>query len=139
MHMNLFFDHYFNFLSAKTKINKKLLNLINLDGLETFKRQKYDMTNVRESLWEWYQLESVSTVFVATFPYYRIIEILEFSFLSIDLKMKTRKSWKISIFGSRTFKCIWIYFSVTILTFWVLKLKYTKTFRFNKSRWVRSF
>ena len=39
--MDLFFDHYFNFLSAKTKIKKKLLNLINLDGLETFKRQKY--------------------------------------------------------------------------------------------------
>ena len=39
MHMNLFFDHYFNFLSAKTKINKNVLNLINLDGLEAFKRQ----------------------------------------------------------------------------------------------------
>ena len=39
MHMNLFFDHYFNFLSAKTKTNKNELNLINLDGLEAFKRQ----------------------------------------------------------------------------------------------------
>ena len=39
MHVNLFFDHYFNFLSAKTKINKNVLNLINLDGLEAFKRQ----------------------------------------------------------------------------------------------------
>ena len=39
--MNLYFDHYFNILSAKTKINKNLLNLVNLDGL-AFKRQKYD-------------------------------------------------------------------------------------------------
>ena len=39
MHMNIFFHHYFNFLSAKTKINKNVLNLINLDGFEAFKRQ----------------------------------------------------------------------------------------------------
>ena len=39
-HMNLFFDHYFNILSAKTKISKSVLNLINLDGLEAFKRQR---------------------------------------------------------------------------------------------------
>ena len=39
--MDLFFDHYFNFLSAKTKINKIKLNLINLDGLEALKRQIY--------------------------------------------------------------------------------------------------
>ena len=37
--MDLFFDHYFNFLGAKIKINKRVLNLINLDGLEAFKRQ----------------------------------------------------------------------------------------------------
>ena len=37
--MNLFFDHYFDFLGAKTKINKSMLNLISLDGLEAFKRQ----------------------------------------------------------------------------------------------------
>ena len=37
--MNVFFDHYFNFFSAKTKINKNVLNLINLDWLEAFKRQ----------------------------------------------------------------------------------------------------
>ena len=39
MHMELFCDHYFNFLGVKTKINKNMLNLINLDGLEAFKRQ----------------------------------------------------------------------------------------------------
>ena len=38
--MNLFFDHYFNVLGAKTEINKNLLNLVNLDGL-VLKRQKY--------------------------------------------------------------------------------------------------
>ena len=37
--MDLFFDHYVNFLRAKTKINKNELNLINLDGLDAFKRQ----------------------------------------------------------------------------------------------------
>ena len=42
MHMNLFFDHCFKFLRAKTKINKNLLNLINVVGLETFKRQTPD-------------------------------------------------------------------------------------------------
>ena len=40
MHMNLFFDHYFNFLSAKTKINKNVLNLINLDGLQVLNEDK---------------------------------------------------------------------------------------------------
>ena len=39
MDMDLFFDHYFNFLSAKTGINKDELNLINLGGLEALKRQ----------------------------------------------------------------------------------------------------
>ena len=38
--MNLFFDHYFNFLSAKTKINKNVLNLINLDGLQVLNEDK---------------------------------------------------------------------------------------------------
>ena len=46
MHMNLFFDYYFNFLSAKTKINKKLLNLVNLDWLEAFQKQKYDTCGI---------------------------------------------------------------------------------------------
>ena len=40
MDMNLFFDHYFNFLSAKTQINKKV-NLINLDGLEVILKENY--------------------------------------------------------------------------------------------------
>ena len=40
MDMNLLFDHYFNVLNAKTEINKNLPNLVNLDWLEAFKRQR---------------------------------------------------------------------------------------------------
>ena len=37
MDLDLFFDHYFKFLSAKTEINKNELNLVNLGRLETLK------------------------------------------------------------------------------------------------------
>ena len=43
--MDVFFDLYFNFLSLKTEINKKnnkRLNLINLEGSDALKKQKYD-------------------------------------------------------------------------------------------------
>ena len=39
MNVDVFFDHYFNFLSTKTEIYKNKFNLINLDGLEVIKRQ----------------------------------------------------------------------------------------------------
>ena len=45
MYVDLFFDLYFKFLSVKTEINKKnnkRLNLINLEGSDALKRQKYD-------------------------------------------------------------------------------------------------
>ena len=45
MYVDVFFDLYFNFLSVKTEINKKnnkRLNLINLEGSDALKRQKYD-------------------------------------------------------------------------------------------------
>ena len=45
MHVDLFFDLYFNFLSIKTEINKKnnkRLNLINLEGSDALKKQKYE-------------------------------------------------------------------------------------------------
>ena len=45
MHVDLFFDPHFNFLRVKTEINKKnnkRLNLINLEGSDALKRQKYD-------------------------------------------------------------------------------------------------
>ena len=38
MHADLFFDHYFNFLSVKTDINKNGLNLINLEESEALER-----------------------------------------------------------------------------------------------------
>ena len=37
MHVDLFFDHYFNFLRVKNEINKNEINLINLHGLEALK------------------------------------------------------------------------------------------------------
>ena len=43
--MDVFFDLYFNFLSLKTEINNKnnkRLNLINLEGSDALKKQKYD-------------------------------------------------------------------------------------------------
>ena len=45
MYVDLFFDLYFKFLSVKTEINKKnnkRLNLINLEGSDALKRQKYN-------------------------------------------------------------------------------------------------
>ena len=39
MHVDLFFDHNFNFLNVKTEKNKNMLT--NLEGLESFERQKY--------------------------------------------------------------------------------------------------
>ena len=38
MHAVLFFDHYFDFLSVETDINKSGLNFINLEDSEAFKR-----------------------------------------------------------------------------------------------------
>ena len=46
MNVELFFDHYLNFLSTKTKIykkkQKKTFNLVNLDRLEALKRHAPD-------------------------------------------------------------------------------------------------
>ena len=38
MHAGLLIDHYFNFLSVETDINKSRLNFINLEELEAIKR-----------------------------------------------------------------------------------------------------
>ena len=107
MHMNLFFDHFFNFLSAKTKINKNVVNLINLDGLEAVKRQKYDTgiamwLNHFENhvIWATFQLFLKLHFHITVLWHFcRISEISEFSFLGIGLKTKTWKSRKISILG----------------------------------------
>ena len=131
MHIDLFFEHYFNFLGAKIKINKNVLNLINLDGLEAFKRQKYETWIAmclnhfeNDVIWTAFQLFlKLHSHVTVLWRFCRISKISEFSFLGIGLKTKTRKSRKNSIFESARFKCIWIYFLSTILTFWVLKLK----------------
>ena len=134
MHVNLFFGLYFNFLIVKTEINKKnnkRLNLINLEGSDALKRQKYD-TWIRMRL-NHFENDVIWTVFklslklhshiTVLWRFCRIPVISGFSFLGIGLKTKARKSRKISIFASKKFKCIWIYFFITLLTFWVLKLK----------------
>ena len=134
MHVDLFFDLYFNFLSIKTEINKKnnkRLNLINLEGSDALKKQKYETWT---TMWlNRFENNVIWTVFKLFFKLHshitvlwrfcRISVISEFSFLGIGLKTKTRKSRKISIFGSTKSKCISMYFLTTILTFWVLKLK----------------
>ena len=134
MHMDLFFDLCFNFLSVKTEINKKnnkRLNLINLEGSDALKRQKYNTWIAmwlnhfeNDVIWIAFQLFlKLRSHITVLWRFCRISLISEFSFLGIGLKTKTGKSPKISIFGSTKFKWIWIYFLTTILTFWVLKLK----------------
>ena len=134
MHVDLFSDLYVNFLSVKTEINKKnnkRLNLINLEGSDALKRQKYDTWIAmwlnhfeNDVIWIAFQLFlKLRSHITVLWRFCRISVISEFSFLGIGLKTKTRKSRKISMFGSTKFKCIWIYFLITILTFWVLKLK----------------
>ena len=134
MHVDLFFDPHFNFLSVKTEINKKnnkRLNLINLEGSDALKRQKYDTWI---AMWlNHFENSVISTVFKRFLEFHSYISVFwgfswisviyEFSLLGIGLKTKTWKSWKISIFGSTKFTCTWIYFLTTILTFCVLKLK----------------
>ena len=62
IHMDLFFDHFFNFLGAKTEINKSELSLINLDGLEVLKRQLLGTWfGIDESFWDLYDSKSIST------------------------------------------------------------------------------
>ena len=134
MHVDLFFNLCFNFLSVKTEINKKnnkRLNLINLEGSDALKRQKYDTWI---AMWlNHFENNVISTVcktflefhsYISVFWGFSWISVIyEFSLLVIGLKTKTRKSRKISIFGSTKFKYTWIYFLTTILTFCVLKLK----------------
>ena len=138
MHVDLFFNLCFNFLSVKTEINKKnnkRLNLINLERSDALKRQKQDKWIAiwlnhfeNDVIWtvfkEFFELNSYISVFRG---FSWISMISEFSVFGIGLKTKTWKSWKIFIFGSTKFKCIWIYFLTTVLTFGVLKLKWTKT------------
>ena len=135
MNVDLFFNLYFKFLRTKTEIYKSDFNLINLDGLEALKRQIPGILlgiwlNHIEiyAIWRTFKLLLKVHCHVSVlWRFCRISVISEFSFLSIVLKMKTRKSRKIFIFGSIKFKCMWICFSITISTFWTLKRKKIKT------------
>ena len=131
MHMSLFFDHYFSFLSGKTKINKNVLNFINLDGLEAFERQTPGTwLEIWVNYFEFDVIWRASQLFLklhshnlVLWRFCSISVISEFSYLGIALKTKTRKSRKFFIFGSIMFKCMRIYFLISISAFWVLKLK----------------
>ena len=131
MHMNVFFNHYFKFLSAKTKINKNVLNLINLDGFEAFKRQApdtwleicvnhFDFDVIWRESQLVLKLHSHNSVLRR---FYSISVLSEFLYLGTGLKTKTRKSRKIFLFWSIMFKCVCIYFSISISTSSVLRLK----------------
>ena len=147
MNVDLFFDHYFKFLSTKTEIYKSDFNPINLDGLEALKGQipgtwleiwlnRIEMYVIWRTSQLLFKLHSHISVL---WHFCRISVISEFSFLGIGLKTKTRKSRKKIIFGFIKFKWMWICVSMTISTFWALKLKQTnkKQNQFNKSRGVR--
>ena len=108
MHVNLFFDLYFNFLSVKTEINmknNKRLNWINLEGSDALKRQKHDTWI---AMWlNHFEIDVMWTAFKRFLKlYFHILVfwgfswlsvIFGFSFLDIGLKTKTRKSRKIFI------------------------------------------
>ena len=131
MRVDLCFDHYFNCLSVKTDISKNGLNLIYSEGLKAFKTQ---IAAAWLAMWlNHFEIDVVWTAFQlflelhshisVLWRFCRISVISEFSLLDIGLKTKTQKSRKIFSFGSTKFKWIWIYFSISISTFWVLKLK----------------
>ena len=134
MDVGLFFNLYFNFLRVKTEINKKnnkRLNWINVEGSDALKRQKYDRWI---AMWlNHFEIDVIWTAFkgflklhshISVFWGFSWISVIsEFSFLGVELKTKTWKSRKIFIFGSAMFKWMWIYFSISISTLWLLKLK----------------
>ena len=108
MHVNLFFDLYFNFLSVKTEIkkkNNKRLNWINLEGSDALKRQKHD-TWIAMSL-NHFEIDVMWTAFKRFLKLHSHISVFwgfswislfsKFSFLGIGLKTKTRKSRKMFI------------------------------------------
>ena len=131
MHVDLFFDHYFNFLSVKTGINnsnnkkKNRLKLKNLEGLESLETQKYGTWLAR---WlNYFKIDLIWTIFQkflklhSHIQYFAVFDKFPwFPSFQFWLKAKTWKWRKISIFK---FKYMWIYFLIIILTFWVLKLK----------------
>ena len=78
-HINLFFDHYFNFLSVKTEINKKKQTQINKSrGVRIFWKTKiwHIVSKVAELFWERCHLNNISRVLEITFSYFSILGFL---------------------------------------------------------------
>ena len=133
IHVDLFFDHYFNFLSAKTEINKRELNLINLDGLEALGRQ---ICSTFGTVWiilrfMWFEEHlncslKLHCYILVLRLFCRISVISELSLLGIGLKTKPRIPRKIFIFQLFLLKlyqihfCVW--FSLFLLTEFVIPL-----------------
>ena len=132
MHVDLFFDLFFNFLGVKTEVNNnnKRLNLINLKRSDALQRQKFDTW-----LAMWLDSFGIDVIWVAFQDFLKLHSHMSvfwgfgwisvtsnFSFLGIGLKMKTRKSQKLFIFWFITLQCVWICVLTTILTVWVSKL-----------------
>ena len=136
MHVDLFFNHYFNFLSVKTEINKKKQTQFNKSSEVTisWKTKIWHMISmVEESFWEWCHLNNISRVFEITFSY---LSILGFLINFLD--------FQVFVFGYRVQNknpeitknlYLWlICFLIIILTFCVLILKWTKQTQFDKFR-----
>ena len=71
--------------------------------------------------------------YIFIFQYFKVSHEFPWfpSFRFLGPKTKTRKSRKIFIFGSIMFKCMWIYFSISISTFSVLKQE-----KQQKAHWI---
>ena len=114
MGVDLCFDHYFHCLSVKTDRSKNRLNWIYPKGSKTFKTQ---IAAAWLAIWlNHFEIDVVWTAFQLVVKLHfhisvlrrfcRISVISEFSFLSVRLKMKTRKSRKIFSFWVIKLKCI---------------------------------
>ena len=77
MHVDLYFNQYFNFLSVKTEINNNnKKNQFNKSrGFRiSWKRKIWHMISmVAKSFWDWCHLNSISRVFEITFSYFSIL------------------------------------------------------------------
>ena len=68
----------------------------------------------------------------------RISNISVVSFWGKGMKKITWRSRKIFLFGFIKLKCMWICFLITVLFFWVLKVKQTKRIQLKKYTGVKS-
>ena len=82
IHVGLMFNHYFNFLSVKTEVNKqtnkKQTQFNKSRGASISWKTKiwHMIITVAESFWEWCLLNSFSRVFEITFSYFSILGCL---------------------------------------------------------------